>query len=170
MNMNEPVKINACPRGHRYRSFLRTEERRTCPSCDQIALVALAYGDCQQPRRSCRLLTFRTEHVTSMQHLAELLSLVPGYNAWDASRVIRELSPVFPRLSGIEFGREGSPVLYATIPFWTHQAIKWVGSGMGERIPSEERGVIAGDFLKAMERADADELTFDGHRARAWWD
>lgn len=167
--MSQPATINACPRGHRYRSYLHGEAR-TCPFCDQMALVALAYGDCQQPRRACRLLTFRTELVTSMQHLAELLSLVPGYNAWDASRIIQELVPIFPRLSGVEFGREASPVLYATIPFWTHQAVKWSGSGMGERIPEETRRAIASDFLAAMERAEADELTFDGHRARAWWD
>lgn len=163
--------INACPRGHRYRaSLLRRGRSAVCPTCDQIALVVLAYGDCQNPPRGCRLLTFRTENLSSLQLCAEVMSLVPGYNAWRAATVLKELGPVFPKLSGIEFGREGSPVLYAGIPFWTHQATAWNGGGMGERIPDGERKEIAQSFLDAMGRAQADELTYDGHLARAWWD
>jgi hypothetical protein len=163
--------INACPRGHRYRaSLIQLGRSAVCPICDQIALVALAYGDCQNPPRGCRLLTFRTEILSSFQLCSEVMSLVPSYNAWCVRTVLRELGPVFPKLSGIEFGREGSPVIYADIPYWTHQASEWNGGGMGERILDEERKEAAKAFLDAMSRAQAHELTFDGNKARAWWD
>lgn len=55
-----------------------------------------------------------------MQLCSEILTLVPGYNAWNAASVIRALAPVFPKPSGVKFGRKGSPVLYASVPFWTH--------------------------------------------------
>lgn len=165
------IAIHACPRGHRYRSnVLHPRERTNCPRCDRRELVELAYGDCQTPPRSCRLLTFRTEAVVCYEELVDLLRVAGPYNAFDPEIVANEICAVFPRLSSVEFGREASPVLYAHVPYWTHQAIAWNGSGMGERISAEERSAITREFLEAMRRAEADELTDEGYAARAWWD
>ena len=163
--------INACPRGHRYRASLLHSGRITsCPRCDRYMLVALSYGDCQNPPRGCRLLDFRTESLTDFQEFCELMSLIGQYNRFDAIRVIDEIKPLFPRLMTVEVGREASPVIYAGIPYWRHQEIQANGFGLAERIPEVERKEVGTQFLKAMERTEADELTFDGHRARAWWD
>jgi len=169
--MSEVINIYACNKGHRYRTSLRQPgQETTCPRCDRLALVALAYGDCQRPPKGCRLLSFRTEAISDTQDLAETLSLIGSYNAFRPGLVEAELRPFFPRLSGIEIGREGSPVLYAHLPYWTHQAIGWQGFGMGVRIPDEERSALGQAVLKAMERAHADELSDNGHTLRAWWD
>jgi len=163
--------IIACPRGHRYRVFaLSRNNVTTCPRCDLAELIALAYGDCQKPPRSCRLLNFRSEPIQDFQVLSEVLSLIGPYNRFRPTAVLRELGPLFPKLSAIEIGRESSPVLYARVPYWTHQAIQWTGTGMGVQIAAGERNALGNGFLKAMERAEADSLSDDGRAFRAWWD
>lgn len=164
--------INACQRGHRYRaSLLHSGQYTSCPRCDRLALVALAYGDRQKPPHGCRLLHFRTEAVTDYQEFCELLSIIgSSYNAFNCSKVVNELRVVFPKLMSVEIGREASPVIYAYVPYWRHQAIEWQGAGSGEPIPDKERKAVATAFLDAMRQADADELTDEGHALRAWWD
>ena len=164
--------INACPRGHRYRSSLLHPGRFTpCPRCDRLTLVALAYGDRQNPPRGCRLLKFVSESITDFQECCELLSLVgPRYNAFNCTKVANELRPIFSKLMSVEIGREASPVIYAHVPYWRHQAIEWTGAGSGQPIPEEERQALTKAFLDAMRRADADELSDDGYAVRAWWD
>lgn len=164
--------VNACLRGHRYRaSVLHSGQVTACPRCDRYALIALAYGDCQSPPRGCRLLNFRTESITDYQEFCELISLIGiNHNAFDCRRVIAELRPIFPKLMGVEIGRESSPVLYAYLPYWTHQAIEWNGGGNATPIPSEGREQLKQSFLEAMERARADEISDEGYGLRAWWD
>lgn len=164
--------ISACPRGHRYRVTLLQPGRLTmCPRCDRVALVALAYGDCQNPARGCRLLNFKTEAVTDFQEFCELLSLVgPQYNAFRPTRVIHEIRPLFPKLMSVEIGREGSPAIYAHVPYWRNQAIEWASSGVNERIPDHERSDLSSQFLEAMRNAAADEASDEGYALRAWWD
>lgn len=97
--------IIACPRGHRYRVFVLSRNKfTTCPRCDLAELIALAYGDCQKPPRSCRLLNFRSEPIQDFQVLSEMLSLIWPYNRFRPTAVLRELGPLFPKLSGIEIG------------------------------------------------------------------
>jgi hypothetical protein len=163
--------INACPRGHRYRaSILHPGRETTCPRCDRAELMALAYGDCQKPPRACRLLDFRTEAITSWDEGVALLEIVGSYNRFNPFVVGEQLRPIFPRLMSIEIGREGSPVIYASIPYWRHQEIRSNGLGPPERIAEDERKQLGDEFLKAMERAEADELSGSEWRHRAWWD
>lgn len=151
-------------------------------------LVRRAYGDCNG--LPCRLLHFHTEGHKDFAEVADCLAIIGGYNAFQAGRVIEALRPVFPRLSSVEIGREGSPVIYAYVPHWTHQAIGHEGYGMGEPLSDEARREIGADFIEAMRKARADELSVDepdGHRwitsradmrslphapykMRAWWD
>jgi hypothetical protein len=164
--------IKACPRGHHYRAnILHPGQATACPRCDLYVLVALAYGDCQNPPRGCRLLNFRTESITDYQVFCEALSIVgTSYNGFDCRRVIAELRPIFPKLMSVEIGREGSPLIYAYPPYWTHQAIEWTGGDNGTRIPAEEREQLKKVFFEAMERANADEISDEGYALRAWWD
>ena len=164
-------QIVACPRGHRYRStVLNLESRTTCPRCDLADLICLAYGDCQAPPRGCRLLTFRSEPITDFGVLCEVLHLVGRYNRFNPATVLSELEPLFPRLSAVEVGREGSPVIYARVPHWTHQAVRWCQTGMGTPLTNQHRHEIGESFLGAMKRAQADELSDYGTTCRAWWD
>lgn len=164
-------EIVGCPKGHCYRStVVSRESRTTCPRCDLADLISLAYGDCQIPPRSCRLLDFRSEPVTDFDVLCEILRLVGRYNRFNPSKVLSELEPLFPRLSGVEIGRAGSPVIYARVPHWTHQAIRWCEPGMGTPLTDHHRHEIARSFMEAMRRAQADELSDDGATCRAWWD
>ncbi len=163
--------IHACPRGHRYRaSILHPGQVTTCPRCDRYALVALAFGDCQRPPRGCRSLSFKTEWISDAQEAYELLLVPSEYNAYQGESVWRELRPIFPKLMGIEIGRESSPVIYAYPAYWTHQAIEWAGAGDGTPIPPEERHAVKKSFFQAMERAKADEISDTGYGLRAWWD
>lgn len=164
--------INACPRGHRYRANILHPGRPTpCPRCDLYTLVGLAYGDCQNPPRGGRLLSFRTESITDYQTFCEALSLIgTSYNAFEPRRAIAELRQIFPKLMSVEIGREYSPVIYAYRPYWTNQAIEWNCGGGGTRIPEEERELLKRRFFEAMERARADEITDEGYGLRAWWD
>lgn len=163
--------INACPRGHRYRaSVIHRGLQTPCSRCDRLALVTLAYGDCQQPQRGCRSLGFKTEYITDFQEFCELLGVIGRYNAFHPVKVINELRPIFSKLMGVEIGREGSPVIYGYPAYWTHQEVRWQGVGSGTRIPDEERSAVCRSFLDAMGRAHADELTDSGHSLRAWWD
>ena len=163
--------INACQRGHRYRSsILHPGQKTSCPRCDRLELVALAYGDMQNPPRACRLLDFKTEGLSSAQEVVEVLEIIGSYNRFFAKVVARELLPILPKLTHVAIGRECSPVIYAGIPYWTHQAIEWQGGGMGVRISEEERQSRSRQFLDAMRRADADELSDEGYAVRAWWD
>ena len=53
---------HTCPNGHGYRALLMQPGKLSrCPRCDQAELLTLAYGDCQNPPRGCRLLEFKTE-------------------------------------------------------------------------------------------------------------
>lgn len=163
--------INACVRGHRYLTrALDSGGTKTCSRCDRAVLVALAYGDCQNPPRGCRLLDFKTEAITDWQEFCELLGLVGPYNSFRPFRVINELRPLFSQLMSVEIGREASPVIYAHVPYWRHQAIEWRTGGSGDRIADEERRSLSSQFLAAMRRANADELSDEDHALRAWWD
>lgn len=163
--------ITACPRGHRYRATLSELGQLTaCPRCGRFALVALGYGDCQTPQLGTRSLQFRTELITDPQEAAELLCLPGSYNGYDGRRVWHELQPIFPKLMGIEIGREASPVIYASPAYWTHQMTEWTGAGSGTRIPTEGIDLIKRLFVEAMRRAHADEIGDTGSAMRAWWD
>lgn len=167
--MDEAINVYACTRGHRYAASTQSRTA-ACPKCDLIELMTLAYGDCQEPPRATRLLEFRAEQQRCWEDVLALLKVIGRYNHFAPDIVGRELERVFPRLSGIEIGREASPVLYARVPYWTHQAIAWRGSGMGSPLDGEERKDIAASFLAAMRRAYADEAEDLGFALRAWWD
>jgi len=116
-----------------------------------------------------------------------------GYNGYRVDRALSALEQVWDQLSGVEFGREYSPVVYAVVPHWTHQA-HGTPSPSGEPLPEEWRRAIAVRFLELMREAGADEISWRGmpsgadvpagwytgpesipddvrvYSMRAWWD
>lgn len=101
----------------------------------------------------------------------QALRAIDSYNNFRARRVIEALEPIKDQLAGIVVGREGSPAIYALLP-----------SGISQ----EDRDEAGCFFLRAMQEADADELSWPtedrGHSfdiekpivgaqwVRAWWD
>lgn len=113
------------------------------------------------------------------------LQEIDQYNRFDVEKVAPALAAVFPKLGGLSIGAEGSPVIYADIPYWTNQQLGQRGGGERRRLTELERRQIGIDFLRAMRTAKADELSWQsgggGHDfeweqsegtslVRAWWD
>jgi hypothetical protein len=102
---------------------------------------------------------------------APLIRLVKEYNEFNGERVAAAVEKLRGRISGLEFGREGSPVLYIELPHWTHQREEAETNVQGNRITDAEndrlveelRQVFVGDLK-------ADEFGVDGRRVRVWWD
>lgn len=94
---------------------------------------------------------------------SEIISAAPeGYNGYDRARVLSELEKVWPDVDSVEFGREYSPVIYATVPFWPHQANGGEYDDTGEPFADAFRRLTACRFLDAMKEAGADELSWRG--------
>ncbi|MES1146756.1 MAG: hypothetical protein ABUL52_00010, partial [Solimonas sp.] len=53
-------------------------------------------------------------------------------------KVAEALTEFRGQVSAIEFGREGSPVLYIDLPYWTHQREEVNPDGKGVRIGDKD--------------------------------
>lgn len=128
------------------------------------AFVTLGYGDVfGLPVRS---LHFRTERMRP-EIVTPLIRLVPQYNAFEGPAVADAVLLLRERgfISSVEFGREGSPVLYLYIP-------SWVGTDEERRRLDDEEIETAKTAVKqAMTELLADEIGEDvPNTIRAWWD
>lgn len=104
---------------------------------------------------------FRIGLPADFEHAAAILEAGPeGYNAYSVDRVRGALGEVWDQLSDVEFGREYSPVLYAIVPHWTHQAHG--GPHSGEPLAEEWCRAIAIRFLEVMRAAGAEEVSWRG--------
>lgn len=140
------------------------------------AFVLLGYGDVYDlPVRS---LDFRTENLNPEQ-LIPGIRVVPGYNNFDGDRVADAVAMLHREgmLMSVPFGREGSPVLYLNIPYWTHQRSNEKAWGQGEQIPEELREHYFTWIEDAMRGLRADEIDrievasgMASPGIRAWWD
>ena len=130
--------------------------------------VKIAYGLNEGQRfQSTEFLTPRLR----TSQAASLIRLVKHYNEFDGERVANAVLSLKGRVSGIEFGREGSPVLYIELPFWTHQREEAAPTVKGTRISDAESEELAKE-IKALfvDQLKADEFSVDRRRVRVWWD
>ena len=99
-----------------------------------------------------------------------LVALVKSYNEFEGEKVSEALGQFRGRVSGVEFGREGSPVLYIDLPYWTHQREKDSSAGTGQRIPEEEHRALVAELKEAfVSKLRARDFTVIGDRVRIWW-
>lgn len=107
-------------------------------------------------------LHFRISLPADFDEAAAIISAGPdGYNGYDRETVLEELAKVWPDVNSVEFGREYSPVIYATVPFWPHQA-NGGGYDSDEPLAEQFRKLTACRFLDAMKAAGADEISWRG--------
>lgn len=110
---------------------------------------------------------------------------IRGCNSFDPGRVARAIGEIFDDAMAVEFGAEGSPVLYVTVPFYAGQRIG-ASCGVREKYTLEQRQEYAGRVIDWAKHMDADEICVYQHprteqpiwngtgdhpyRVRIWWD
>jgi len=100
-----------------------------------------------------------------------LISLVKQYNEFDGERVSAAVEKLRGRVSGIEFGREGSPVLYIELPYWTHQREEATTAETDAKIPEAENDKFVAELRQVfVDELKADEFSVNRRRIRVWWD
>lgn len=106
------------------------------------------------------------------------------YNDFDGQAIADTFEPLFYDTMRVEFGREGSPVMYISIPFFPHQRYAST-TGRGDRYTDVDRQEFAARVIDWAREVRADEISvrqFPGHdevwnkpgpkpyRIRLWWD
>lgn len=136
-----------------------------------IEFVKLGYGDLFD--RPFRSLSFRTEELTTPEAQA-VIGLVPGYNSFVGRDVSKAIGRFMGRVASWQFGREGSPVLFVNLSYWTHAREGASKDKKGARIGEKEHKALVAELKKLfVDELRADEFSEDGvdtHKIRVWWD
>ena len=149
------------------RKLLEATESRTVTEF----LVKLVYGeDFHLPARllhtkigACR---------NGVLDLASAVEKVESYNNFRGSELAREIQHLHHKGYVMEarFGREGSPVIYITPPYWTHQASNYE-EGRSRLYSQLERDIMKTQICKSLRQLEPDELDdTELYGIRAWWD
>jgi hypothetical protein len=109
----------------------------------------------------------------STEQAQQLVRLIPSYNSFEGAKVSEKLGSIKGRVESIQFGREGSPVLYINLPYWTHQREGVRVKGMGTKINDEENEKLVGElrelFVKRLKAAEFGVAKNFPRRVRVWW-
>jgi hypothetical protein len=76
--------------------------------------------------------------VLSTRQASRLVLLVPEYGPFKGAEVAKGIQRFAGRVSGVAFGREGSPVLYVHLPYWTHQREGPLPRPQGSKITDQD--------------------------------
>jgi hypothetical protein len=107
-------------------------------------------------------------------------------NNFVPQRVADTIGSLFDEAMSVEFGAEGSPVFYITVPFFTGQRLDRSVVGMGRRYSDAERHAYTQRVIDWARSMHADEITVaqypptdrptvgtpgeHPYRIRLWWD
>jgi hypothetical protein len=134
--------------------------------------VKLGFGPQILGQRGFQSTLFLTPLLSTAQ-AAQLVRVVPEYGKFRGPLVANAITRFSGRASGVQFGREGSPVLYVHLPYWTHQREGPVGKGMGSRISDAEHAVLVAELRKVfVGELGAQEFGPDHinkRNIRIWW-
>lgn len=141
------------------------------PEVDQQVaetFVRIGYGLDEEKRfQSTEFLTPRLRTAQAIP----LIRLVTEYNEFNGERVAAAVEKLGGRVSGVEFGRERSPVLYIELPYWTHQREETVQGGMGTKITDTDSDKVVAELRQVfVSELKADEFSVSRRRVRIWWD
>ncbi|MBX3586445.1 MAG: hypothetical protein KF796_07355 [Ramlibacter sp.] len=136
----------------------------------QVAATFVRIGFALNKGQRFQSTEFLTPRLRTSQ-AAQLISLVTQYNEFNGQRVAAAVEKLRGRVSGVEFGREGSPVLYIELPYWTHQREEATPTGMGVKIPDADNDKLVAELRRVfVGELKADEFSVNRRRVRVWWD
>jgi len=134
--------------------------------------VQLGFGPNILGQRGFSSTQFLTPRLSTAQ-AAQLVRVVPEYGKFKGAEVAEGIERFAGRVSAIEFGREGSPVLYIHLPYWTHQREGPVGKGPGARISDSGHSKLVAELQKVfVGELGAQEFGPDRPKSRTiriWW-
>lgn len=115
-----------------------------------------------------------TEFLTPRLRVAQaapLIRLVKQYNEFQGEAVAKAVEKFHGRVSGVEFGREGSPVLYFDLPYWSHQREEAPFGTPQTKISDSENDLLVAELKQIFVIGlHADEFSVNHRRVRVWWD
>jgi hypothetical protein len=134
--------------------------------------VKIGFGPVFLGQKGFQSTLFRTPQLNTRQ-AATLIRLVPEYRSFKGEPVAAAVESLAGSVSGVEFGREGSPVLYINLPYWTHQREGPIDKPAGIRIPEDDHL----RFVEELRRVFVGQLgaqefgpdRIDGRSIRIWW-
>jgi len=134
--------------------------------------VRIGFGPRVLGQRGFQSTEFLTPPLSTKQ-ASQLVLVVPEYGRFKGALVAEGIRRFTGRVMSIQFGREGSPVLYVQLPYWTHQREGPITHQMGTRIPDEEHKRLVEELRKVfVDELSAEEFgpdTIDKRRIRIWW-
>lgn len=138
---------------------------------EAIAFVRLGYADVFKDDYEFRSLTFLTDQLTTIE-AQQVVRIIEDYNAFAGVRVAKELGRFQGRIMYWQFGREGDPVLYAQLPYFTNQIEGQRSSIKGDPIDRKSHETLVQEIQKVFSKTlEADHVTFDEdqHQVRIRW-
>ena len=94
-----------------------------------------------------------------------------SYYDFVGTKAAQALAAFEGRVASVQFGREGSPVIYVDLPYWKHQREGAASSEPGERISDEDNDKLVDELRSAFAgKLKADEFSVQRRRVRVWWD
>jgi hypothetical protein len=112
---------------------------------------------------------FLTPRLRTIQAVP-LIKMVKQYNEFEGERVAAAVQELRGEVSGVEFGRDGSPVLFIELPYWTHQREETLTEGMGVKIEDKENEQFVARLKRVfVTELKASEFSVRGRRVRVWW-
>ncbi len=112
---------------------------------------------------------FLTPRLRTVQAVP-LIRLVKQYNEFDGESVAAAVQQLRGKVSAVEFGRDGSPVIFLELPYWTHQREETLTEGMGLKISDAENEKFIEELKSVfVEKLKASEFSVKGRRVRIWW-
>ena len=113
--------------------------------------------------------SFMTTRLRTVQ-AQQLIRIVKSYNDFEGEKVAAALGRFRGKVSAVEFGRSGSPLLYIELPHWTHQREETIPAGMGTRISEELNQQLVEELRQTfVVELNARDFSENKRRVRIWW-
>lgn len=111
--------------------------------------VRLGFGPQILGQRGFQSTQFLTPPLSTTQ-AAQLVLVVPEYGNFRGALVAEGIKRFAGRVSSVQFGREGPPVLYIDLPYWTHQREGPLPRENGTRISDAENMRLVAELRKVF--------------------
>ena len=149
------------------------EEWDKSTAAETIRFVTLGYSDIVSGETGFRAMNFTTDCMET-KYIIPAIRAIDSHNAFVGDKVADALARFAGRVSCVEFGRKGSPILWLHFPMWTHQREGESPVSRGTQISESD---FEADFAEAK-KVFVDELgaeSFGEHETLDrkiwfWWD